>query len=153
MARTATFTGGCLCGSVRYQCAGEPVAMVNCHCRDCQRAGGGAYSPTVVVHTRDLRLTAGEPKVHAVRADSGHEARRSFCPQCGSPLFASSSGRGEFTGIKAGSLDDPSWFEPQRDMWVASAQPWDCLDAAVPKIARDSRRPDDPRRHDDPPSR
>jgi hypothetical protein len=29
--------GGCLCGSVRYQCGGEPGPANYCHCEDCRR--------------------------------------------------------------------------------------------------------------------
>ena len=25
------FTGGCICGGVRYECAADPIAMGNCH--------------------------------------------------------------------------------------------------------------------------
>jgi hypothetical protein len=130
------FSGGCLCGAVRYSCSSQPVAMVNCHCRDCQRAGGAAYSPTVVVPAQSLRITQGQPKIHRVSAESGNEASRAFCVECGSHLFAFSSGRTEFVGVKAGSLDDPSWFKPMVDAWVSSAQPWDCLDPAIPKMPK-----------------
>ncbi|RYE59425.1 MAG: aldehyde-activating protein, partial [Rhizobiaceae bacterium] len=34
------FTGGCTCGAVRYTVTGEPVAMVDCQCRQCQRESG-----------------------------------------------------------------------------------------------------------------
>ena len=50
------FFGGCACGAVRYECSAIPVAMVNCHCRDCQRAGGAGFSPTVVVSAGSFRL-------------------------------------------------------------------------------------------------
>ncbi len=33
----------------------------------------------------------------------------------------------------AGSLDDPSWYEPSRDIYVKSAQPWDLMDPSLPK--------------------
>jgi hypothetical protein len=56
------FFGGCACGAVRYECSAAPVAMVNCHCRDCQRAGGTGFSPTVVVPADSFRLLRGEPK-------------------------------------------------------------------------------------------
>jgi hypothetical protein len=131
------FFGGCLCGSVRYACAAKPLMMVNCHCRDCQRAGGGAYSPTVVVPAGSLRIIQGEVKLYRVSVENGNEASRAFCGACGSQIYAFSSGRSEFVGIKAGSLDDPSWYHPVKDVWVSSAQPWDCLDPAVPKIPKD----------------
>ena len=45
------FSGGCACGLIRYTCTAAPLAMVNCYCRDCQRASGGACSPSVVPKT------------------------------------------------------------------------------------------------------
>jgi len=41
------FTGGCLCGRVRYECSADPLFMGHCHCRDCQKASGGAYEPDI----------------------------------------------------------------------------------------------------------
>ena len=43
------FGGGCACGAIRYECAGAPRCMGNCHCTDCQQATGGAYLPAVMV--------------------------------------------------------------------------------------------------------
>jgi len=101
--------------------------MINCHCRDCQRAGGSAYSPTIVMRASDFRLVCGLPRYHEISAESGNIARRGFCDKCGSPLFAASSARPEIIGIRAGSLDDPGWFRAQREYWTSSAQPWDTL--------------------------
>lgn len=128
MTLPSAFTGGCACGAVRYECSGAPAAMVSCHCRDCQRAGGSGYSPTVVVKREDFRVV-GEPKWHEVIGESGATAKRVFCGECGSPLFASTSRRADVIGIRAGSLDDPSWFRPAAAFWTASAQPWDVVDA------------------------
>ena len=132
----AAFTGGCACGAIRYECAAAPLRMVNCHCRDCQLAGGSAYAPTVVVERSALKLTKGEPAVFDKAADSGNIARREFCAGCGTPLYASSSARPQLVGIRAASLDDPSWFRAEADVWVGSAQPWDHLDLALPKFAK-----------------
>jgi len=128
-----TFSGGCACGAVRYECSAPPAAMVNCHCRDCQRAGGSAYAPTVVVRSDAFRVIATQPTYYSVTAQSGHIARRAFCPACGSPLFASTSARPDFVGIRAASLDDPTWFHPTADVWTASAQPWDVMEPSVAK--------------------
>lgn len=134
------FEGGCACGGLRYQCSSAPVSIVNCHCRDCQRAGGAGYSPTVVMSRAAFRITQGEPKVFESSVESGNTARRAFCAACGSPLFASSSARAEFLGIRAGSLDDPSWFRATADVWAESAQPWDAMDPTTPKLPRNLRR-------------
>jgi hypothetical protein len=36
--------------------------------------------------------------------------------------------------LYAGSVDDPSWIRPTRDIYTASAQPWDHLDPTLPKF-------------------
>jgi hypothetical protein len=36
--------------------------------------------------------------------------------------------------IMAGSLDDPAWFQPQADIYTASAQPWDYMNPNPPKF-------------------
>lgn len=136
MSAPTAFSGGCACGAVRYECSAAPLGMVNCHCRDCQRAGGAGFSPTVTVPAGALRLTAGQPAYFSKSADSGNVARRAFCPACGAPLFASSSARPDVVGIRAGSLDDPSWFRPSADVWIDAAQPWDVMDPDVPKFAK-----------------
>ena len=58
---STAINGGCLCGAVRYECNAEPLFTGNCHCRDCQRASGGAYSPAMGVPTDALKIT-GEVK-------------------------------------------------------------------------------------------
>lgn len=80
------FTGGCLCGAVRYECSARPVFMGNCHCRDCQRTTGTAYVAAVLVPREAVAIT-GEVKQFDVKADSGQTFSRRFCPDCGSRLF------------------------------------------------------------------
>jgi hypothetical protein len=133
----STFSGGCACGSVRYECSAAPVAMVNCHCRDCQRASGAGHFPTVIVARNSFRISKGNPKYHTVAAESGGSAQRAFCEACGSPLFGFSSCRPALVGIRAGSLDDPSWFRATMDLWTATAQPWDQLPESTAKFPRE----------------
>jgi hypothetical protein len=114
--------------------------MLNCHCRDCQRAGGSGYSPTVIVRRTAFALLQGEPAQYTVTGESGATARREFCAACGSPLFASSSARADMIGIRAPSLDDPGEFAPQAEVWTASAQPWDRPNPELPTFARNRVR-------------
>jgi len=128
-----SFTGGCMCGAVRYECSAEPLMAGNCHCRDCQRATGGAFSPGLFVPRSALTIT-GDVKYYDVQADSGNILSRGFCPNCGSRLFGRRAAMPDFMGITAGSLDDPSWYRPAIDLYTASAQPWDYMNPDLPKF-------------------
>ena len=138
---TLPFFGGCACGAIRYECAASPLRMVNCHCRDCQRASGSGSSATLIMAASSVRLLNGECKEHRIAAESGNVAKREFCGVCGTPLFARSLARPEFLGVKVASLDDPSWFLPEADVWVESAQPWDHMNPDVPKFAKNRPKP------------
>ena len=126
------FSGGCACGAIRYTCTAAPRFMGNCHCRDCRRATGSAYFPAVVVKEADFALT-GTPAWYETAADRGHMMRRAFCAACGSPVFLINGSRTDVRVLYAGSLDDPSWYQPSRDIYVSSAQPWDLMHAELPK--------------------
>src|SRR2546426_9845767 len=69
------FTGGCLCGRVRYECSADPFFMGNCHCRDCQKASGGAYEPDIGLPAAALKIT-GVVKYYDTKADSGNTLSR-----------------------------------------------------------------------------
>lgn len=127
------FTGGCMCGAVRYQCSAEPVMTGNCHCRDCQRASGGAFVSALAVPRSALTIT-GEVKYYDVKGDSGNTVSRGFCPECGARLFGRPAVVSDLIVIMAGSLDDPSWYKPSMDFYTASAQPWDYMNPELPKF-------------------
>ncbi|HEV2362830.1 MAG TPA: GFA family protein [Caulobacteraceae bacterium] len=116
--------GGCLCGAVRYAFEGAPVFQVACHCRDCQYASGGGPALIAVVPKPAFRITRGQPRTYWSKGDSGADVGRSFCPECGAPVFSEPKAIGEIVAVKVGSLDDPSAFRPQADIWMKSAQPW-----------------------------
>jgi hypothetical protein len=127
----APFAGGCACGSIRYVCSRAPVATLNCHCVDCQRSSGAPFASGFIVRVSDVTIT-GTPKAYPVRASSGKLATRSFCPECGSPLFTNGEAAPEVMSIRFTTLDDVSAFQPMLDIWTASAQPWTCLNQAIP---------------------
>ena len=129
----APFTGGCACGAIRYEATGAPRYMGNCHCRDCQQATGSAYFPAVLVLERDFRLLSGEPAFFERPADRGHPMRRAFCRDCGSPLFLINGANEAVRVLYAGSLDDPGRYRPSRNIFMASAQPWNPVDPDLPQ--------------------
>ncbi|HTV88581.1 MAG TPA: GFA family protein [Stellaceae bacterium] len=128
-------SGGCLCGAVRYESAGEPSFSLLCHCRDCQRASGTAFVAAMRVAAAGFRVTKGAPRSFVTTSDAGHEVSRHFCGDCGSPLYIQVASRPDIVGLRVGTLDDPSAFRPEADIFVKSAQPWDHMDPALPKFA------------------
>ena len=122
-------TGGCLCSGIRYESSGEPSFALQCHCRDCQRQSGSAYVAAVRVPAAEFRITKGTPKRYTAKADSGNEITRVF----GSPLYVQVSTRPDLVGIRVASFDDPSWFRPEADIFVGSAQLWDFMNPDLPK--------------------
>ena len=125
-------TGGCLCGSVRYEISAAPVACVNCHCRTCQKASGAAYLALMFVPASALTIT-GNYKEYPAIAASGNTVYRAFCPECGTALFGRNSAFSKMRPVTAATLDDPAVFKPEQDMWVADAQPWDMMNPDLPK--------------------
>jgi hypothetical protein len=130
---TAPFSGGCTCGAIRYVCARPPVAMLNCHCRDCQRSSGAPFASGFIVRASEVQI-AGTPKTYSVHAGSGSLATRSFCSECGAPLFTHGEAAPQF--IRFPTLDNPSEFRPMLDIWTSSAQPWACLSQEIPHYAQ-----------------
>jgi hypothetical protein len=80
-----------------------------------------------------FRVTKGTPKRFVAQADSGNEIARAFCGDCGTPLYVQVATRPDVVGLRVCTLDDPGWFRPEADIFVKSAQPWEPVDAAVPR--------------------
>jgi hypothetical protein len=133
---TTPFSGGCACGAIRYEAAAEPVVMLRCHCRDCQRSSGGPFSSFVIVPAVAFRLLQGSLRFHDSPSERGGKTHRGFCPECGSPILAKTDPNPDVVGIRVASLDDPSWFNLQMDVWTSDAHPWDQMNPALPKYER-----------------
>lgn len=110
------------------------MMMFKCHCRDCQRVTGSGFAAAMIVPAKAFKLSKGMPRYYSTSSLAGGENVRGFCPDCGSPLLG--AGNDEIQGIHASSLDDPSFFKPQFDIWTSDAQPWDHLDPKLPKFEK-----------------
>jgi hypothetical protein len=129
------FSGGCACGAVRYESIAEPVLMLHCHCRDCQRSSGGPFSSFVLVPAEAFKLK-GSLRFHASPSEAGGQTHRGFCPECGGPVVVNADAAPQFAAIRTTSLDDPGWFNLQMDVWTCDAHPWDEMDPALPKFEK-----------------
>src|SRR5437773_11233337 len=78
------FNGGCECGAIRYKCTAEPIMMLKCHCRDCQKVTGSGFAPAILVAREAFRITRGQLRYHFTSSAAGGKHKRGFCPECGS---------------------------------------------------------------------
>lgn len=128
---TAPFSGGCMCGAVRYEVTSEPVAFMLCHCRECQYVSGGEPAAVVVVPKPAFTLKQGTVKGYAVKGESGNTVTRQFCPECGTPMFSELGANPDLWAIKAGTMDDASGLKPTAFLWTKSAHHWAHADKAI----------------------
>ena len=117
--------GGCHCGQVSYEAEVDPEQVIVCHCTDCQRLSGAAYRTVVFTREDGFRLLSGPLKIYVKRADSGRQREQSFCPNCGTPIYATNVGEGpKVYGIRLGSSNQRDILQPKAQYWMGSAQDW-----------------------------
>jgi hypothetical protein len=119
----ACFTGGCLCGAVRYEAWGEPQAVGFCYCADCRKASGAGAIPFIGVAAAQVRF-CGETRQFRGVSMRGSETVRNFCPVCGGLVFGGVVGKDESHTLYAGSLDDPSLFRPTMAIFLRDKPDW-----------------------------
>jgi len=125
-------TGGCLCGAVRYELVWPPKALVVCHCTDCQKQAGTAFSVVGVTSRDDITVT-GELATFTHKGSSGQAVNRKFCGLCGSPVLTDTDAarKGDIIFFKAGTLDETGDLAPTTHYWTRSAQSWLALPEGV----------------------
>jgi hypothetical protein len=117
------YSGGCLCGALRYEARGEPLHAGYCYCADCRKASGSGFIPFMGFSARAIRFT-GQPKQFVSKAFHGGEAVRNSCPVCYSLVFGGVIGETDSFTIYVGSLDDPSLFHPKVAIFNKSRPHW-----------------------------
>jgi hypothetical protein len=120
--------GGCLCGAVRYEAAGEPQVVANCHCSMCRRHSGAAYL-TYAGFSADKVAFTGRPSIY--RSSPG--ATRGHCGICGSPLTFAFDNDPSLIWLTLGSFDNADALAPTEHWFTASKLAWLDLHDDLPR--------------------
>lgn len=126
--------GGCLCGSVRYELTASPAMAGFCYCESCRKLSGSGHAFHAMVPEDAVKIS-GETRSFDWKADSGNTVTSSFCPTCGSPVYAKSSGMPGMVTVRVAGLDDPGVISPQMAVYTKRVLNWDHLDPALPAFA------------------
>jgi len=122
------YSGGCLCGALRYEAEGEPKFAGHCYCADCRKASGSGFIPFMGFPKSAVRFR-GESLKFTSKAASGGDAVRNSCPVCGSLVFGGDVSKAQMFTIYAGSLDDPSLFHPTVAVFTGNHPDWAVIPA------------------------
>ena len=128
------WTGGCLCGAVRYRATADPIRAVNCHCGMCRRLSGAAFPTHVHFAVAAFTWTTGKP----TRYRTSPAAERGFCHRCGSTLSMHETVLDDRVQVTLGSLDRPENARPDDHVWTESQLGWLHMDDDLPRFPRSS---------------
>jgi hypothetical protein len=81
-------------------------------------------------------LLQGSLRFHDSPSEAGGKTHRGFCQNCGSPIVVATDSQPQTVAIRTASLDDPSWFKQQMDVWISDAHPWDQMNSTVVKFEK-----------------
>ena len=115
MSDATALTGGCLCGSVRFEARPEKREGYYCHCRMCQLAVGNTRAAFINLRKDQVTWTGAAPAYYA----SSKIARRGFCSHCGTPLSFEFP-HSESMDLTIGAFDEPALLRPTSHYAVES---------------------------------
>lgn len=131
--------GGCVCGAVRYRLKpGFRMRPYTCHCTDCQKRTGSAFSHHMMIARSDLEIE-GETDVGKVTQPSGANSTITGCAICKSRIIAENDQRPGMASLRVGTLDRAREFVPAAHFWVSSKHPWVVLPEGVPALDEQPR--------------
>jgi hypothetical protein len=137
------YSGRCACNAVSIRIDGEPLVVRQCWCAQCQKLAGGGPSHNGIFLTADITVT-GEVASNRRIAASGREIIWSFCPACGTQLFAASSAGPHMRAVRLGLLDDHG-LKPTIAIWTDDAPAGAMIDPAMEQYPAQPPPPAAPR--------
>jgi hypothetical protein len=117
--------GRCHCGYITYEADIDPDNVLICHCTDCQTLSGSPFRAVAYTKADAFKLLSGELRIYVKISESGNKRPQTFCPECGTPIYATAGGDGpKVYSIRVGSIRQPDQIVPNVQVWSRSAQPW-----------------------------
>ena len=127
-------TGGCMCGAVRFETAGEPARTIHCHCEDCRRHTGAPVVTLPVFRVEQVTFSGRERSIYRSSAEVG----RAFCAECGSSLTFEThlDAYGRLCAIHVSAFDDPESLTPTHHSFDDDRISWFEVADDLPRHAR-----------------
>jgi hypothetical protein len=128
-------TGGCMCGTVRFEIAAPLLGALYCHCKRCQRRSGSAFSVTALTQPGSFSVVEGAGAVRTYDPGDGGWLK-SFCSECGSHLCTTNPENEDMLAVRMGGLDEDPGIRPSVHQFTDYAAPWEPIpDDGLPRFA------------------
>lgn len=124
--------GRCLCGAVAYRLPDDLAYAGYCHCSDCRRFSGSAFSAFGGIAESRFEISRGADRIG--HYDKSAETQLGFCRVCGSSLYARKPARG-MIHLRLGTLDDTPSLAPQAHSYFDSKATWFMPCDTLPRYA------------------
>ena len=118
----AVFTGGCLCGAVRFEVTPPTKWCAHCHCSLCRRAHGAAFVTWIGVEKTCFMVVSGTE--HIGWHQSTSEARRGLCKLCGSTMLFEGERWPDEVHIALANMEGPIDRSPQAHVFFDRHVDW-----------------------------
>jgi hypothetical protein len=128
---TDTQIAQCSCGALSAACHGDPVRVSVCHCLNCKRRSGSAFSYTAGYDAAQVS-TSGQHATYRKPGEEGRWADFHFCPSCGTTVFYEISARPGMISVPAGGFADPGFPEPQFEVFDERRADWCRIETVGP---------------------
>lgn len=119
MMRVAT----CRCGALQALCSEEPVRVSVCHCSECRRRTGSAFSAQARFQAGTVEVK-GTYRTFERKADSGNRVTYQFCPGCGSTIAYAIDAWPDVVAIPLGSFESGEFPDPAYSIYERQRRPW-----------------------------
>lgn len=114
--------GSCHCGKVCFELKDNPKLTVNCHCDDCKKRNGSAFSTYLGVAEKDLLITKGESYLKKYEVENSGE--KYFCSECGSPIYNKNYRISGLYIVSHGALSQPDKYTPSFNVFCSTKLEW-----------------------------
>ncbi len=129
------YSGGCLCGGVRFEALGVPKYVFHCHCASCRRNMGAAIATSAGFALPDFfRWTVGSASSY----ESSAGVSRRVCARCGTPLSYGSNRWPDEIHVSIGAFDASESLSPQFHVHCSQQLPWLVIADRLPRFAHSS---------------
>jgi hypothetical protein len=113
----------CQCGQLKVSVPGPTIAVVACHCIDCQKRSGSPFGEAAYYPNEQIGIE-GQSKQFTRPTDAGGTFDQFFCAHCGTTVFMRGTKNPDVTGIPIGLFDTPHEMQPIRSVWEDRRHRW-----------------------------